>query len=117
MCAKEKFIVQGFAKQMCYLQGFIQYRMTGESTHLDVDTLNEKLQLKGAERMRTSMRPDEAFGMIFSFDGVIADMQQVNLPYLAPKNLIKALFCFYYLPGILPIVSVLFSLLFIFLLF
>ena len=28
--------------------------------------------------MRTAMRPDEAFGMIFSWDGVIADMQEVG---------------------------------------
>ena len=59
-------------------QGFIQYRASGESSHLDVDTLNERLKLKGAERMRTAMRPDEAFGMIFSWDGVIADMQEVG---------------------------------------
>ena len=27
------------------LQGFLQLRLTGETTHLDVDTLNERLQV------------------------------------------------------------------------
>ena len=56
----------------------MQYRLSGEAFHLDVDTLNEKLKLRGAQRLRTAMRPDEAFGMIFCFDGIIADMQQVS---------------------------------------
>ena len=56
----------------------MQYRVSGEATHLDVDTLNEKLKLRGAERLRTAMRPDEAFGMIFCLEGVIVDMQQVS---------------------------------------
>ena len=60
------------------MQGFIQLKVSGEAMHLDVDTLNERLKLKGAERMRTAMRPDEAFGMIFSWDGVIADMRKVH---------------------------------------
>lgn len=51
------------------LQGFVQLRMSGESLHLDVDTLNERLQLNGAARMRTAMKPDEAFGMIFCWYG------------------------------------------------
>ena len=65
---------------MNVLQGFMQYRVSGESMHLDVDTLNEKLKLRGAERLRTAMRPDEAFGMIFCLEGVILDMQQVPKP-------------------------------------
>ena len=50
-------------------QGYIQYRIAGEPHRLDVDTLNEKLRLRGAARMRLLMRPDEAYGMIFDFDG------------------------------------------------
>jgi len=65
----------------------MQYRLSGEALHLDVDTLNEQLQLKGAERMRTAMRPDEAFGMIFSWEGVVADMHQVNLHLCPPPPL------------------------------
>lgn len=52
------------------MQGYIQYRCSGEPHRLDVDTLNEQLQIKGAARMRTSMKPDEAFGMIFDLEGV-----------------------------------------------
>jgi hypothetical protein len=35
-----------------------------------VDTLNEQLRTRGADRMRHSMRPDEAFGLIFNWDEV-----------------------------------------------
>jgi hypothetical protein len=59
-------------------QGYIQYRIAGEPHRLDVDTLNEKLRLRGAARMRLLMRPDEAYGMIFDFDG------QPRLPLLLP---------------------------------
>lgn len=51
----------------------MHYRPGGEVLRVDVDTLNESLKHKGALRLRHSMRPDEAFGMIFSFDAVIAD--------------------------------------------
>ena len=51
------------------IQGYIQYRIAGEPHRLDVDTLNEKLRLRGAARMRLLMRPDEAYGMVFDFDG------------------------------------------------
>lgn len=66
------------------LQGFMQYRSTGESSHLDIDKLNEKLEMKGKERMRTAMRPDEAFGMIFSWN-VIANMEKVR-QFLSEKE-------------------------------
>ena len=70
--------VQVMQLKPCCMQGFIQLKLSGETMHLDVDTLNERLKLKGAERMRAAMRPDEAFGMIFSWDGVIADMRKVH---------------------------------------
>lgn len=72
-------MTQLLAERERSVQGFIQYRVSGEALHLDVDTLNERLQLKGAQRMRTAMRPDEAYGMIFSWDGVIADMRQASI--------------------------------------
>ncbi|KAK9836404.1 hypothetical protein WJX84_001269 [Apatococcus fuscideae] len=59
-----------------YGEGFLQLRMTGETTHLDVDTLNERLQVQGAERMRHHMCPDEAFGMVFNLDNVIANTKK-----------------------------------------
>jgi hypothetical protein len=41
----------------------------GEPRRLDVDTLNEELKIRGGARLRLLMKPDEAFGMIFDFDG------------------------------------------------
>ena len=46
----------------CVRQGFVQFRLSG-STHLDVESLNERLKSNGAIRMRHSMRPDEQFGV------------------------------------------------------
>eukprot|EP00891_Asterochloris_glomerata_P006619 jgi/Astpho2/6619/Aster-04985 len=60
--------------------------------------LNERLKLKGAHRMRTAMRPDEAYGMVFTWENVIANTramqqrawQQVaaehSLPWLAGER-------------------------------
>lgn len=53
-------------------EGFLQFR-PGEAVRLDVDTLNEKLQHRGAARLRHVQAPDEAFGMIFSFDGCVGN--------------------------------------------
>ena len=33
------------------------------------DMLNEKMKHRGAERLRHVQKPDEAYGMVFSFDG------------------------------------------------
>jgi hypothetical protein len=60
------------------LQGFVQFTLNGDPAHLDVDTLNERLKSKGAVRMRHALRPDEAFGMIFNYDGVIANTRKVH---------------------------------------
>ena len=45
---------------------------------LDVDKLNEKLAVKGRLRLRHAMKPDEGYGMVFSFDGVVCDTQQLR---------------------------------------
>ena len=58
---------------LVYMQGFVEFRIGDQPLHLDVDTLNERLKVSGATRMRHAMRPDEAFGMIFSWDNVVAD--------------------------------------------
>ena len=55
------------------MQGFLQFRSTGETERLDVDTLNERLQHRGATRLRHVQAPDEKFGMIFSFDGCVGN--------------------------------------------
>lgn len=62
-----------------HVQGYIQYRIAGEPQRLDVDTLNEQLRLRGAARMRLLMRPDEAYGMIFDFDGLLHTLGTVSL--------------------------------------
>lgn len=61
-----------------YGEGFVQFKIRGEALHLDVDTLNEKLRTSGATRMRHAMKPDEAFGMIFNWDGVIMDTRRLQ---------------------------------------
>lgn len=60
-------------------QGFIQFRLSGEQIHLDVEKLNEQLRIYGADRMRHSMCPDEAFGLIFNLDNVVADTRSLQL--------------------------------------
>ena len=71
MCSLHGLVCRN-AKQAClfHVQGYIQYRIAGEPQRLDVDTLNEQLRSRGAARMRLLMRPDEAYGMIFDFDGL-----------------------------------------------
>jgi hypothetical protein len=59
-------------------QGFIQLRLTGKPLHLDVDTLNEQLKVRGAHRHRHSFRPDEAIGCIFAWDDVIANTRDMQ---------------------------------------
>lgn len=40
--------------------------------------LNERLKLKGAHRMRTAMRPDEAYGMVFTWCASAAELLQMS---------------------------------------
>lgn len=61
-----------------YGEGFVQFRLSGEPLVLDVDTLNDRLKVQGAARMRHAMCPDEAFGIVFNFDGVIADTRTLQ---------------------------------------
>ena len=61
-----------------YGEGFLQFRFSGEKIRLDVDTLNERLQIQGADRIRHSMCPDEAFGLIFDWDDVIVDTRALQ---------------------------------------
>jgi beta-phosphoglucomutase-like phosphatase (HAD superfamily) len=61
-----------------YGEGFLSFRMSGEKTRLDVDTLNEALQVRGAARIRHSMRPDEAHGLVFDWDDVVVDSRALQ---------------------------------------
>ena len=57
----------------------MHYRTTGWVEQVDVDTLNVKLRKRGAERLRHAMKPDEAIGAIFTFDGVLADTHELQV--------------------------------------
>ena len=59
------------------LQGFVEFRIGTQPLHLDVEMLNERLKLKGAHRMRTAMRPDEAYGMVFTWCASAAELRQM----------------------------------------
>ncbi len=59
-------------------QGFVQFPLSGGATHLDVDTLNERLKSNGAIRHRHALRPDEAHACIFNLDDVIVDTRAVQ---------------------------------------
>ena len=55
------------------MKGYIQYRfLRGSRIDSTLIHSTSKLQMKGAARMRTSMKPDEAFGMIFDLEGSTA---------------------------------------------
>lgn len=62
-----------------YGEGFLQFRRSGEKIRLDVDILNEQLSIRGADRIRHTMRPDEAFGLIFTWEDVIIDARSLQL--------------------------------------
>lgn len=46
--------------------------------HVDVDRLNISMQTQGAERLRLAMNPDQAIGVIFYFEGVLANTRAVQ---------------------------------------
>ena len=60
------------------MQGFVQFTIRDEVSRLDVDELNERLAVKGRLRLRHSMKPDEGYGIIFFFDGVLCNMQRIK---------------------------------------
>lgn len=64
-----------------YGEGFTQgnFGTSGEysEVELDVDTMNDRLKVKGAERHRQSQFPDEAFGLIFDLS-VFVDVQRLQ---------------------------------------
>nr|AFK40868.1 unknown [Lotus japonicus] len=54
-----------------YGEGFETFRADGP-LKVDVDYLNDKLQDGFLKRIRYAMKPDEAYGLIFSWDNVVA---------------------------------------------
>lgn len=63
---------------MLWLQGFLQFSVRGETARLDVDELNERMAVKGRLRLRHSMKPDEGYGMVFAFDGIICHTHRLK---------------------------------------
>ncbi|CAO2825784.1 unnamed protein product [Amaranthus hypochondriacus] len=61
-----------------YGEGFETFRHDGP-LKVDVDFLNERLQEGFLKRIRYAMKPDEAFGLIFSWDNVVADTRALKL--------------------------------------
>eukprot|EP00850_Spirogloea_muscicola_P001222 SM000004S15092 [mRNA] locus=s4:1253020:1256259:+ [translate_table: standard] len=59
-------------------EGFATFRPTGP-LHVDVDFLNDRMKERGLERIRYAMKPDEAFGLIYSWDNVLADTQALRM--------------------------------------
>ncbi|CAA6654642.1 unnamed protein product [Spirodela intermedia] len=61
-----------------YGEGFETFRMDGP-LKVDVDYLNDKLQESFLQRIRHAMKPDETYGLIFSWDNVVADTSSLKL--------------------------------------
>ncbi|XP_026388875.1 5-amino-6-(5-phospho-D-ribitylamino)uracil phosphatase, chloroplastic-like isoform X1 [Papaver somniferum] len=61
-----------------YGEGFETFRPDGP-LKIDVDFLNDRMQEGFLQRIRYAMKPDEAFGLIFSWDNVVADTRTLKL--------------------------------------
>ncbi|GMH32602.1 hypothetical protein BSKO_00436 [Bryopsis sp. KO-2023] len=61
-----------------YGEGFVSYKIRGDVDKVDVDKLNFMMKTQGAQRLRHAMKPDEAIGVIFSFEGVLGDTRAVK---------------------------------------
>ncbi|XP_074287142.1 5-amino-6-(5-phospho-D-ribitylamino)uracil phosphatase, chloroplastic [Silene latifolia] len=61
-----------------YGEGFETFRPDGP-LKVDVDFLNDRLQEGFLQRIRYAMKPDEAFGLIFSWDNVVSDTRALKL--------------------------------------
>lgn len=59
-------------------EGFATFRATGP-LHVDVDFLNDRMRERGLQRIRYAMKPDEAFGLIFSWDNVLLNTHVLRL--------------------------------------
>ncbi|XP_030928138.1 5-amino-6-(5-phospho-D-ribitylamino)uracil phosphatase, chloroplastic isoform X2 [Quercus lobata] len=61
-----------------YGEGFETFRPDGP-LKVDVDFLNDRLQEGFLKRIRYAMKPDEQYGLIFSWDNVVADTRALKL--------------------------------------
>jgi len=56
----------------------VEFRMSGD-VQVDVEKLNERLEIRGATRLRHSaIAPDEAYGLVFTWDGVVSDTVEMQ---------------------------------------
>eukprot|EP00878_Enallax_costatus_P042846 GHUV01050342.1.p1 GENE.GHUV01050342.1~~GHUV01050342.1.p1 ORF type:complete len:203 (+),score=55.16 GHUV01050342.1:154-762(+) len=58
-------------------EGFVQFYTSGP-LRVDVETLNDQMRPAGALRLRHAQHPHEAFGLVFNFDGVVADLPTIR---------------------------------------
>ncbi|CAI7736829.1 unnamed protein product, partial [Closterium sp. NIES-54] len=58
-------------------EGFATFRPKG-ALQVDVDFLNDRMRKRGVDRIRLAMRPDEAFGLVYSWDNVIANTRDLR---------------------------------------
>ncbi|XP_075502604.1 5-amino-6-(5-phospho-D-ribitylamino)uracil phosphatase, chloroplastic-like isoform X1 [Primulina tabacum] len=61
-----------------YGEGFETFRPEGP-LKVDVDFLNDRMQEGFLQRIRYAMKPDEAYGLIFSWDNVVANTRALKL--------------------------------------
>uniref|UniRef100_A0A2P2JTS3 Uncharacterized protein MANES_07G138100 n=1 Tax=Rhizophora mucronata TaxID=61149 RepID=A0A2P2JTS3_RHIMU len=61
-----------------YGEGFETFRHDGP-LKVDVDFLNDRLQEGFLRRIRYAMKPDEAYGLIFSWDNVVTNTRAIKL--------------------------------------
>eukprot|EP00249_Psilotum_nudum_P015276 c25237_g1_i1 orf=605-1768(-) len=59
-------------------EGFESFRPRGP-LKVDVDYLNDRMHERGLQRIRYAMKPDEAFGLIYSWDNVLADTKTLRI--------------------------------------
>ncbi|GFQ05325.1 beta-phosphoglucomutase [Phtheirospermum japonicum] len=61
-----------------YGEGFETFRPEGP-LKVDVDFLNDRMEEGFLQRIRYAMKPDEAYGLIFSWDNVVTDTRGLKL--------------------------------------
>ncbi|KAL3630531.1 hypothetical protein CASFOL_023515 [Castilleja foliolosa] len=61
-----------------YGEGFETFRPEGP-LKVDVDFLNDRMEEGFLQRIRYAMKPDEAYGLIFSWDNVVTDTRALKL--------------------------------------
>ncbi|KAB5512316.1 hypothetical protein DKX38_029344 [Salix brachista] len=73
---KKLFVQEAIGAE--YGEGFETFRQDG-LLKIDVDFLNDRLQEGFLQRIRYAMKPDEAYGLVFSWDNVVADTRSIKL--------------------------------------